>query len=317
MKKSANRKEWAARSALQKAIRRSDLGMLHAAFAILWEKDRNWLVWRLPILAIEEVWPYAGEAWQLFYDFQQTEKESRGSLREPVNELLETLCRSYKDHSAYLLYILVEINTRGQYNGPSSDPFTRRFASLGRMLAYRDEHGDEAVARAVLAKAQEYENAEVEYTARGCMERFLIPGGMEGDRIMALIAGFLCLTSFTGPPPLNRIPMTPLPDDWPWYVYDQHTVIGKKAFARAAERLEMHPLKVQRITFRFTGGVRTPVDKKAFWPQEYDRVMHRLNPTEASLWQQQIKPVIREEIISILNEEPIETEVRLPFIQDF
>ena len=312
MKKSANRKEWAARSAIQKAIRRSDLAMLHAALAILWEKDRNWLIWRLPILAIEEVWQYAGDAWQLFSNFQKT--DNKKAFAEPVTELLETLCKSYKDHSAYILYVLLENRSRWNYQGPGIEPYKRRFDSLVRMLAYRDEQGDEAVAQAILSKAQEHDNSEVDYAARACMQRFLIPGGMEGDRVMALIAGFLCLTSFAGPPPLAMVSMQPLPRDWPWYVYDQHTVIGKKAFARAAEHLGMHPLALQRITFRFTGGVRTPMDKKAFWPREYERVLHRVNPAEPTLWHERIRPVIKEEIIAVLTLEHIETEVRLPFM---
>ena len=312
MKKSANRKEWAARSAIQKAIRRSDTSMLHAAFAILWEKDRNWLVWRLPILAIEEVWQYAGDAWQLFSGFQKTEDQE--SFAQATSDLLETLCRSYKDHSAYLLYVLLENSSRWNYRGPSMEPYICRFSSLMRMLEYRDEHGDEGVARSVIDKAQALGNADIDYAARGCMQRFLIPGGMAGDRIMALIAGFLCLTSFDGPPPLAPTAITAPPEDWPWYVYDQHTTIGKKAFTRAAERLAMHPAKLQQTTFRFTGGVRTPIDKKAFWPQEYERVMHRIAPNEHALWKQRIKPVIKEEIINGIKQESIENEIRLPFL---
>ncbi|MFA7165583.1 MAG: hypothetical protein WC124_07060 [Desulfoplanes sp.] len=312
MKKSANRKEWAARSAIQKAIRRSDTGMLHAAFAILWEKDRNWLVWRLPVLAIEEVWQYAGDAWKLFADFQKAPDQEL--FAEAASELLETLCRSYKDHSAYLLSVLWENSSRWNYQGPSKEPYACRFSSLVRMLEYRHKHGDEAVARSVMLKAQALDNADIEYATRGCMQRFLIPGGMAGDRIMALIAGFLCLTSFNGPPPLAPTATTTSPEDWPWYVYDQHTTIGKKAFTRAAQRLAMHPLKLQQTTFRFTGGVRTPIDKKAFWPQEYERVMHKIAPHEQTLWEQRIKPVIKEEIINGIKQENIENEIRLPFL---
>lgn len=313
MRKSANRKQWAARSAIQKAIRRSDLGMLRGAFRILWDMDRSWLLWRLHILAIEEVWQYAGEAHLLARIIQNA--ETPASCEDQVYDYLDTLCRSYKDHSTYALLVLTEMHGKGQYRGPGQAPFQRRWESLLRMFDYRKKYGDEAMARAVTTKAAALEHPEAELTARGCMDRFELQGGMEGDRTMALIGGFLALTSFAGPPPQARISETDIPDDWPWWVYDHHTSVGKAVFPRAARELSMSKTELAHLSFGFTGGIREPVDKKAFWPYEMERALNRVQPNRKRIWEERAREVVRMAVLERMNIEKVEQELRLPLKQ--
>lgn len=310
MKKSANRKQWAARSAIQKAIRRSHLGMLRGAFRILWDMDRSWLLWRLHILAIEEVWQYAGEAHHLARLIQDA--DTPASCESQVYDYLETLCRSYKDHSTYAILVLTEMKDKWRYPGPGREPFQRRWDSLLRMFEYRKKYGDEAVARAVMTKAAALENPDAHLIARGCMDRFELQGGMEGDRTMALIGGFLALTSFAGPPPQARISETQIPDDWPWWVYDHHTSVGKAVFPDAAGELGMSKTELAHLSFGFTGGVREPVDQKAFWPFELERVLDRVHPERRQTWENRVREVVRRAVAEKLKKEKIEEELRLP-----
>jgi hypothetical protein len=312
MKKSANRRQWAARSAIQKAIRRSDTGMLRGAFRILWDMDRSWLLWRLHILAIEEVWQYAGEAHHLARLIQNA--DTPASCEAQVYDYLETLCRSYKDHSTYALLVLTEMRHKGQYQGPGRAPFQRRWESLLRMFQYRKKYGDEAVARAIMTKAADLGNPDAELVARGSMDRFELQGGMEGDRTMALIGGFLALTSFGGPPPRARISETDIPDDWPWWVYDHHTSVGKAVFPQAAQELGMSKTELAQLSFGFTGGIRKPVDRKAFWPLELERVLDQLYPDRLRIWESRVRGVIQGAVQEGLKAEKVEEELRLPLI---
>lgn len=42
------------KSGLQKSVRRGDLQLLRLCFHRLWELDRRWVLWRLPIICAEE-----------------------------------------------------------------------------------------------------------------------------------------------------------------------------------------------------------------------------------------------------------------------
>ncbi|WP_462324254.1 hypothetical protein [Desulfoplanes sp.] len=311
MKKSANRKQWAARSAIQKAIRRSDQGMFRAAFTILWDMDRSWLLWRLSILAIEEIWQHAGTARTLLATIK--ESGTPASFRTEVHDFLQRLCLSAKDHSTYVLLVLLDLHAHGQYGGPKQDPYKRRWNSLVRMLTYRHEHGDGAVAAAVLDKAEHLESPDAAEAAKGCMDRFAIKGGMDGDRTMALIGGFLALTSYAGPPPPAQPTNTQEPSDWPWWVYDHHTTVGKTAFPSLARDLGMSKTDLTRLSFAFTGGVRTPISPDAFWPQELDRVHNQIRPGRQDQWKR-VRHTIRQGIVDQVRRDPLEQPLSLPFV---
>ncbi len=311
MKKSANRKQWAARSAIQKAIRRSDQGMFRAAFTILWDMDQSWLLWRLSILAIEEVWQHAGAARELLTAVKESGNPK--AFRTGVHDFLETLCLSAKDHSTYALLVLLDLYGQGRYQGPEQEPYKRRWNSLVRMIAYRHERGDEVVAEAVLDKASHLENPEASQTAKGCMGRFAIQGGMDDDRTMALIGGFLALTSYAGPPPSAQPTDVAEPSDWPWWVYDHHTSVGKSVFPSLARNLGISKTELTRLSFAFTGGVRTPVATNAFWPQEFDRVLDKLHPGRLTQWNR-IQDTVCHAIVNQIRNNPLEQALSLPFV---
>ncbi|GAU07764.1 hypothetical protein DPF_0463 [Desulfoplanes formicivorans] len=282
------------------------MGMFRAAFAILWDMDKSWLMWRLPILAIEEVWQYAGRV------PDHKDPCRRASVKTDVHDFLETLCLSVKDHSTYALLVLLDLHGRGRYAGPDQEPFKRRWHSLVRMIAYRNAHGDEAVARAILDKATTLENPEARDIARTCMDRFAIKGGMEGDRTMALIGGFLALTSYTGLPSRAQPAHLSEPADWPWWVYDHHTSVGKHVFPRVAQELGMSKTELTRLSFAFTGGIRTPVAQEAFWPLEMDRVLDRLHPGRHMQWNR-VRGAIRQALVDQIRQDPLEQPLTLPF----
>jgi hypothetical protein len=312
VKQSANRKQWAARSAIQKAIRRSDLGMFRAAFAILWDMDRNWLLWRLPILAIEEVWQYAGRSRHLIAAMKESDNPTL--FRTEVHEFLEALCLSAKDHSTYALFVLLELHAKGRYTGPTKEPFKRRWDSLVRMIAYRRHHGDEETAAAVLEKAKNLTDREAADVAGACIDRFTLQGGMEGDRTMALIGGFLALTSFTGTIPPAEPTNESEPMDWPWWVYDHHTGPGKSVFPRIAQKLGMTRTELTQLSFAFTGGIRTPIAPTAFWPFELERVLDRLYPDRKDFWHNRVRDVVRQAVMDQIRQEPLEQAITLPFV---
>ena len=285
--------------------------MFRAAFAILWDMDRSWLLWRLSILAIEEVWQHAGAARELLAAIKESGNPK--AFRTEVHDFLETLCLSAKDHSTYALLVLLDLHGQGRYGGPKQEPFNRRWHSLVRMTTYRHEHGDEAVAQAVLAKAVHLENPEALQTAKGCMDRFAIQGGMDGDRTMALIGGFLALTSYAGPPPSAQPTNTDEPSDWPWWVYDHHTSVGKAAFPFLARDLGMSQTELTRLSFAFTGGVRTPISSDAFWPLELDRVLDQMHPGRHEHWKR-VQDTVRQAIVEQIRRDPLEQTLSLPFV---
>jgi len=63
------------RSGIQKSIRRGSLPLLRKCFSKLWEEDKSWLFWRLPVLAVEENWMYGQIAVGMALD-KETERES-------------------------------------------------------------------------------------------------------------------------------------------------------------------------------------------------------------------------------------------------
>jgi hypothetical protein len=93
------------KSGIQKAIRRGDLPLLRLSFQQLWEKDKRWLIWRLPILAGEEVESYVGLMGRL----------QGNATGEAVWDLLARMTLSPKSKECEGLRVTSHIITEGRW----------------------------------------------------------------------------------------------------------------------------------------------------------------------------------------------------------
>lgn len=96
------------KSGIQKAIRRGDLSLLKKCFSKLWEEDRSWLMWRLPVLAVEENWRYGQIAVEIALD-----KEAK---REEVWKLLANLTLKPKNKEAEGIAELLSLYKKKEFN---------------------------------------------------------------------------------------------------------------------------------------------------------------------------------------------------------
>lgn len=217
--------EWAAQSAIQKGIRRGDIPLVVAAFSLLWEKDRSWLLWRVPILAVEEYWPSAARMPSGVMD--------RSVDRGVLLDFLLSLALCPKDRSAHGLCRM--------YAGWVNEPGHRgKQARWMRRALELNESG-------TASRAIEFFRSEAAGLASRVVEvakyRFADGrGGMAGDRKICLAAMVLALTetaaSYDMPRYGGDIPSKGY-DRWPWWCYDMHTKPGLSALQKAAERLDV------------------------------------------------------------------------------
>jgi hypothetical protein len=95
-------------------------------------------------------------------------------------------------------------------------------------------------------------------------------GGMEGDKRLMIAVAVLYLTEDDlSPPEMHEIDFTGRTGNWPWYVYDMHTRVGKKAMSKAKKELGIRSWDwLQSVWFNNESGLIYPMDERAvFWAE--------------------------------------------------
>lgn len=225
---------WAAKSGIQKAIRRSDLNLAKTCFDILWKeaKGRSWLKWRLPILTEEEAWYFTPECH--FFLKKHSDLKNPESERKHWLKFIYTLSLIPKSKDSEPLYFLAISDAK---------PPNAEVADFRKLL--KDHKGQSAydIAKALSQRAMSDDIGLTEYELAGIelMVSRSKSGGLPTDPWACLSCIYLIYNRGIGeyevqakikeaykavsgkPEPLSELP---------WWIFDMHTRIGKKAIRR-------------------------------------------------------------------------------------
>jgi hypothetical protein len=212
------------KSAIQKAIRRGDVGLLKLSFSTLWEKEQKWLCWRLTVLAGEESWKYTG--WAGRFGFAENPS------REDLWKLLYTMTVNPKDKDAEGLRITeARVRKRGlkleDWVDKDKLPIIRDWIDVVNRLseAYMDR--EKFWSSFIPPEDNEYARE----TVKTCKRRFYA-GGMQDDRILMLTVAYLACVMRLEEPVLMDVPKEEEVEPAkaiPWFAIDMHTREGKIA----------------------------------------------------------------------------------------
>jgi len=223
-------KLWAAKSAIQKAIRRSDLDLLKTSFDVLWgeKKTRSWLKWRLPILVEEEMWYYIPECARFLAEHGDVKNHQ--AVRKQWLKFLYTMALLPKSKDSEPLYYLSISNC---------DP---PHAEVEDFRAFLKDHADSTAyecAKALSKRAMSEDIGLTDYELDGIklMVQRSKEGGLPTDAWACLSAIYLLLNRGVGAFEVREatkqahksVKQKPAGvQSFPWYVFDQHTRIGAK-----------------------------------------------------------------------------------------
>jgi hypothetical protein len=208
-----------AKSAIQKALRRGDLPLLKLAFSNLWEKERKWLCWRLPILTSEENWKYTGWAGRIGF--------VENPQRDRVWSLLASIALNPKDKDAEGMRLAV--NDLLKNGWPIEDWIEPERVRLvqgwidikKKFFKDRDKFWES------ITPQTDYADEIV----RTCKRR---RGGMIDDQELLGVTAYLACATAVEQPVLDQVIKeedVEVPLEIPWWSCDFHTSIGKIAQA--------------------------------------------------------------------------------------
>lgn len=218
---------YAARSGIQKAIRRGDVSLTKTCFDMLWAdpEHRRWLFWRLPLLVIEEAWHLTGELPTFL---------RKNSLEE-------------RDWRAQYYYLTISLKSKDCYAFPNGmiHPLLAKkdcpeLRLIQNWLSELNGRDPLLIADAVFEAVLKNDNPlnEYEVTALTMLRSRVFKGGKYNDRL-ACVIGMLLLASrgmergavrekLTGDLDAYAAAKPKLPKTLvlPWYCYDKHTRLG-------------------------------------------------------------------------------------------
>ena len=232
--------EWGARSAIQKAIRRSDAAMLQQATDVLWRVEPSWLLWRMPVLSAEEVPQLTGETCLAIKEAKELRADKRlDEARQCVTDALLKVCSFKKDKTTWaIVSYLYGMATFGYPNPHMPDADWERMWRACKVAFNMVRHGRETELWASLLKKSEEKPETISNNVTGTYNRF-VAGGMEGDKVLMAVTAIVAMGNYTegfeNAMQAAIIQTAPREGDWPWYVYDMHTVVGKRALSYVAK----------------------------------------------------------------------------------
>lgn len=225
---------WAAKSGIQKAIRRSDLNLAKTCFEVLWKepKGRSWLKWRLPILVEEEMWYFTPECFKFLKD--HSDLKNHEAKRKPWLKFIYTLCLMPKSKDSEPLYYLAMSNAK---------PPNAEVADFRKLL--KDNAGKSAydIAKALSQRAMSGDIGLTDYEMAGVelMVTRSKSGGLPTDPWACLSCIYLIYNRGIGEYEVQAKlkeaykGVSTKPERlmvFPWWIFDMHTRIGKKMIRR-------------------------------------------------------------------------------------
>lgn len=227
---------WAAKSGLQKAIRRSDLSLVKTCFEVLWgtPKGRSWLKWRLPILAEEDVWYMVPEC-QIFLNKYGDIKRHTVVKKEWL-KFLFTLALVPKSKDSEPLYYLAVSKME---NPPAEVSGFRKFLAEDRKAAATPYDMAKILSHRVFSGDIDLTDYEMEGIT--LMVKRSQEGGLQSDPWCCLSCIYLIMNRGIGEYEVKEtidkayrsVKERPVSlNSFPWWVFDQHTALGKKVTQR-------------------------------------------------------------------------------------
>ena len=268
----------AARSLLQKAVRRGNTSVAAATFRYL-AREKNELAWlrsRLAVMTFEEAWPYGVQV-----TFGRSELEILGHYR--------ALCGSSKNKDAAGLGSLAYA------------------LSSGDATALAGDEGDwyiRVVARAAKERAGFWEWVQAEAANAGARVQTLVGHALEGSKK----AGWPWDKAFTFAAALlgirNQIPVltrTGVDDSEPfpyWVAIDKHTPQGKQIIRSVAAEMRVRPSIALWLSFYLESATCSRMEPAPWWEREKRWRFAKLGVTElegTEIWVR-LRPLIAERL---------------------
>ena len=287
---------YGARSAIQKAIRRGMPDMARQAFEILWRNDPKWIIWRLQAIVPEEIWQLSALNIKICRAAQEgilkcvDETDSAKSLL--LGWILK-LTTYAKNRDANGLAILLENEWRRIYSPPNTEISSKRWRLASRAMEMKNAMESRRWFDEILKEAPENRKGFIDAAST----RFFA-GGMDGDKRMLMCMAIIATTEPEIVLPDKRQidePISCRTGDWPWYVYDMHTLLGKRAMAYAIKVLQWNRTAedFKSVWFVMESGKCDRHDEATFWWREYlGLFMKRFGITRKD-WDDKFKPVLR------------------------
>jgi hypothetical protein len=288
------------KSGIQKGIRRNDLPLLRLCFDRLWQDKtlRRWLLWRLPILAGEEVESYVG----------LTSRLQGNASRESVWELLARMSVSHKSKESEGLRVCSHLVIEQKWSPEDFVQGERLRELLSWMEIQKRIDWDGKNKEEFWSWFNVSMNEYAKETLITCKRRFYT-GGMGGDRELMITIAWMCVTR---PWPEPEIMDVPKEEDvepakgLPWYVLDMHTGVGK------AIRSELRKLIEDRMEWRYVtddlwfNSESAQVDRlfpdSFWWPTMLRMLWKKYGKTEQEakqdwqVWRPRIKALVEKEM---------------------
>lgn len=224
------------KSAIQKAIRRSDLDLAKTAIDGLWPdlEQRHWLRWRTPILVAEEAWYMLGEL-ALFID-KRSASDDFGELEaKQWRKFLYQVTLAPKSKDGWALLWLAKNTEKQKDEHPELDAMRYWWGMT------TDEDPTSIVDELYDFLEEEVDLTPYEIRALEIIRARMLLGGMLGDR-QALLACMLLIGCRRLRKPSVRKRMDegfqlytqnggrrPQTANLPWFAMDTHTKAGRMA----------------------------------------------------------------------------------------
>jgi len=305
---------WGSRSAIQKAIRRSDGPLLEDTFKELYEMDRDFLLRRISVFAGEECWPITGAIMDMVDDARGYFRKGAGpKARERGRSLLLGACRKIcmcdKAKDAGALASLVYGNYGLKVSELPNDLMKKQFRAMEYFynICQQGRDFEKKVWSTLYRKAEEIGTDYALSMIKACRYRYFMKG-MPHEQDKFLAAAILVVTEYHEEPDLNydtsihfrgtgkeRIPI------WCW---DQHTRIGRTAMHRTARDMGLNYDKLAGIWFTLVAAYINPMRKgEVWWPLRVRLVRETISDER---WRKvretmvkQIKKRLREEGVGV------------------
>lgn len=188
---------------------------LKLSFGKLWEHDRRWVLWRLPIICAEESERFTGLS-------------GRVEAREQAWNLLSSMTLSPKSKEAEGLRICSHIIVEEKWNQEDWVQGEHLF-ELRSWMAIQSELEPPNTDRNTFWKSFPVQEGYVGETITACQKRFY-RGGMVSDKELLIVVGWMVARQKWEERPVLQVPaetdVEPL-QNLPWWCYDLHTRIGK------------------------------------------------------------------------------------------
>ncbi len=220
---------YGSRSGIQKAIRRCDLDLAMTCFDALWSEKshRNWLMWRAPILCVEDAWQMIGEYAQL--------KESGSKEEKDWRKFIYSVTLASKSTDAGGLWVVVK-------DQPNLGDIHPEYEAGHAWWSQCNDNPQMVVDELYDACLEVREYSDYELAALKAMRDRCKMGGMWGDQCMQ-ITGLVLLSARELIQKEVKVDIKKGANKWkartgrdkpktvdiPWYCFDMHTQAGKIA----------------------------------------------------------------------------------------